>query len=82
VWLSPPWVISASSSPSPVPGELSFNPLVHHHDDAADHLKVAQLLSRDIEQHVLAAGIAFCQGLTKIPHRCGELPLRPAKLLQ
>jgi hypothetical protein len=69
VWLSPPWVISASSSPSPVPlGELSFHALVHHHDDAADHLEVAQLLGGDVEQHVLAAGVAFRKGLTEISH--------------
>ena len=46
-------------------GQLAFRALVQHGDDGADDLEVAELLGGDVEQHVLAAGVALRKACVK-----------------
>ena len=62
--------------------ELRLHALVQHGDDRADHLKVAEFLGRDVEQHVLAPGIVLGQPLREVAHRGGEFPVGSAELLE
>src|SRR4051812_35012925 len=63
-------------------GQTPLHTLVHHNDDAADHLEMAKFLGCNIEQHIFTTGVALGERLTEIAHRGGKLPLRSAKLLE
>ena len=52
-------------------GQFRLHPAVQHGDDRSDHFQVAQFLGRDIQQHVLAAGILLGQALGEIAHGGG-----------
>ena len=62
--------------------ELRLDALVQHGDDRADHLKVAEFLCGDVEEHVLSAGIVLAKALREIAHGRGQLAVRAAELLE
>jgi hypothetical protein len=62
--------------------QLGPGAFCQHADDRADDLEMAQLLRRNVEQHILAAGIAFGKSLGEIPHSRRQLALRSAELFQ
>ncbi len=43
---------------------------------------MAELLGRDVEQHVLAAGVDLADALGKVPHRGRQFAVRTAELLE
>ena len=45
--------------------------LLQHRDDTADDLEVTQFFRRDVQEHVLAAGIDFGKALREIAHGGG-----------
>ena len=63
-------------------GKLGLDSLVEHGDDRSDDFEMAQLLSGDVEKHVLAARIIFGQCLREVAHGCGQLAIGAAKLFE
>ena len=60
MWLSLPWVMLRSSSPSSRAfGELRLTARIEHADDAADNFKMAKLFGCNIEKEIFATRIAF-----------------------
>ena len=51
-------------------------------DELSDHLEMAELLHRDVLQHVANAGILDVKGLHPVLQRRGELAGRATELLQ
>lgn len=63
-------------------GQTPLGAAVQHGDDRTDDFEVAELLGRDIHQHVAAADVLVRQTLRKVAHRRRQFALRSAKLLQ